>query len=349
MAWTWVWGSGAEMQHVNECEEDLTYGSSSAAISSTKAKTGTYSYAYSGNMRPRGKTFPSTSRTRSSVFINHNGLIGAGGATRWAIIQYVKSSVDILVAWNSSTATLDIVVGGSVVDSINVASAGFSTTNTWHHVGVTCKADASTGFVSVYLDGVQILTYSGNTGTGITACYFGGRTSSSGSVWAASAYFDDFMLWSGDGSDADEPVPSYRLLWSSVSGAGTLNAWTVTGAATAYECLDDGVPNDNTDYIVAASSGLKSYLATTDITVPAGYEVSAVYAASWTQKTDAGTDSRVKLGSRLSSTDSTNTSLAPTTTYGPVMERHATNPSGAAWSESDVNNAELMIESAGTF
>lgn len=348
MAFTRIWQTGAEMQHVNELEEDLTYGTANASISSTKAKTGTFSYLYAGTTRPRGKTFASVSQIRSGVFINHNGTTGTGGATRWAIIHYIKSTVDILVAWNNSTSTLDIVVNGTAVDSVDVASVGFSTTNTWYHVGVTCKADATTGFVSAYLDGTQILTYSGDTGTGITAAYFGGRTSSSGGTWGSSAYFDDWYVDSASG-EADAAPNSYRFLWSPVSSAGTSAAWTATGATPNYACVDDAVPNDDTDYVSAASAGLIDYYNTTNVTVPTGYVVNAVIPTAWAKKTDAGTASEIKVGTRLSATDSTNTSQSLPTAYGPVMERFTTKPGGGSWSETDVNSAEMMIESSGAF
>lgn len=348
MTFTRIWQAGGELQHINECDEDVTYGASSSTISSTKAKTGAYSYTNAPNTRGRGKAFASVSQIRAGVFVNHNSTTGVGGATRWAIIMCVKSSVDLFVGWNNSTNTLDLVSGTTVLDSIDVASAGFSTTNTWYHIGVTCFANSSTGWMSVYLDGAQILTYSGNTGTGITGCYFGGRTSSSGGQWATSAYFDDFYVDSAS-SETDAAPHSYRFLWSAVSGEGTSAAWTATGATPNYACVDDGVPNDDTDYVSAASSGLIDYYATANVTVPSGYVVNAVIAAAWAKKTDAGTDSEIKLGARLSGSDTTNTAQDLPTAYGPVFERHTTKPGGGSWTETDVNNAELMIESAGTF
>ena len=351
MSFTRIWQSGAEMQHVNELEElaSSTYGgASNFTISSTKAKTGTYSFRGEANSYPRGKAVSAT-QIRAGAFVNHTSVGGASSLFK-AILFLVTTSggvADAYVIWNGATGDLELYVGGSMVDSINVATAGFDTTNTWYHLGFTYKADSSTGFVSLYRDGVQILNWTGNTGTAITGVYFHGDKGSSGG-WANYAYWDDFYVDSASG-EADAAPPSNRLMWQAVSGAGASAAWTASGAGSNYQCVDDGVPNDDTDYVLASSSGLVDYYATGDITLPTGYSVVALIPCAWAKKTDAGTGSQLKLGSRLSSTDSTGSAQTLATTYGPIMERQTTKPGGGSWSETDVNNSQVKIESAGAF
>ena len=346
MSFTRIWQSGAEMQHLNELEELASLGSASANISSTAAKTGTYSYRFGASSYPRGKAFSAT-QFRAGYFLQHNGL-GASTSSTQAIIFHVTTTgiTNIYVIWKGDTNDLELYVNGTLRDSINAATAGFNTTGTWYHMGIACKTDASTGWVSIYLDGVKILDWSGNTGTAATAVYVGGRASTGG--WGNYMYADDFYVDSAS-AESDAPVPSYRFLWQAVNAAGTSVAWTATGAASNYQCVDDGVPNDDTDYVSAASSGLIDYYNTASVTVPVGYVINAVIVAAWAKKTDAGTDSEIKLGTRLSGTDSTGSAQNLPTTYGPVFERQTTKPGGGTWTESDANSAEVKIESAGTF
>lgn len=346
MTITRIWQSGAEMQHINECEELSSLGASSCSISSTKAKTGSYSFRYTAAGYPRGKAFSSVNQARAGVFLNHAGLATATSASQAIIFRLaVSGATSITVQWKGDTANLELYVGASLVDSVSAASVGFSTTDTWFHVGIHAYSNAS-GQIAVYLDGVEILSYSGDTGTGITAVYFGGRNSTNG--WGNYCYFDDFYVESTVG-ETIAPVTSYRFDWQAVNGAGTSVAWTPTGAASNYQCVDDGTPDDDTTYVAAAASGLIDYYAMSNFTLPSGYVVSAVIAAAWAKKSDAGTDSRLKLGTRLSGSDSTGTDQALTTTYAPVFERQTTKPGGGSWSEANAQSAEVKIESAGTF
>lgn len=346
MAFTRVWQSGAEMQHVNELDELASLGSASTTISSTKAKTGTYSYRYGPSTYPRGKAISGT-QFRAGVFLNHSGLAASTSATQAILFHVATSGVSsIYVIWKGDTSDLELYVNGSLVDSVDAASVGFTTTDTWFHVGIACKTDASAGWVSIYLDGVKILDYAGNTGTAANGVYFGGRASTNG--WVNYVYFDDFYVDTAT-SEADAAVPSYRFLWQAVNGAGTSAAWTANGASPNYACVDDAVPNDDTDYVSAVASGTIDYYATASVTVPSGYVIAAIIAAAWAKKTDAGTDSEIKLGTRLSGTDVTGSAQNLPTTYGPLFERQTTKPGGGAWTESDANSAEVKIESAGTF
>lgn len=346
MTITRIWQAGAEMQHINELEELSTLGASSCSISSTEAKTGTYSFRYTAASYPRGKAFSSVNQIRAGVFLNHAGLATATSASQAIIFRLaVSGATSITLQWKGDTANLELYVGASLVASVSAASVGFSTTSTWFHVGIHAYSNAS-GTIKIYLDGVEILTYSGDTGTGITACYFGGRNSTNG--WANYCYFDDFYIDSTV-SETIAPVPSYRFGWQAVNAAGTSVAWTATGAASNYQCVDDGVPNDDTDYVSAASSGLIDYYNMASYTVPTGYVIAAVIPAAWAKKTDAGTDSEIKLGTRLSGTDSTGSAQNLATSYGPVFERQTTKPGGGTWTQSDIDSAEVKIESAGSF
>lgn len=349
MAFTRVWQAGAELQALNESSEyvSASYGGGSMTVSSTKAKTGSYSFRSGTNDYPRGYAGVLT-QFRAGVFINHNGVSGTvAGRKSFIFVVPTTGITNVEVYWDHNTSLLNLVVNGTAVDTIDVGAAGFSTTNTWFHLGITYKAHASTGFVSVYLDGTKILEFTGNTGTQADGVYFGGRSTSING-WTNYAYFDDFYVDSASG-DADAAPPSYRFLWQAVNAAGTSAAWTATGASPNYACVDDAVPNDDTDYISAASSGLVDYYNTASVAVPTGYVINAVIPTGWAKKTDAGTDSEIKLGTRLSGTDVDGTAQNLPTAYGLVFERHATKPGGGSWSESDANSAEIKIESAGAF
>jgi hypothetical protein len=343
---TRLFQSGAELGVIGELASfpNNDYGGFDITVSTTAPRTGARSFAMSSNnQRPRGKAFTAT-QIRAGFYLRHNNLT----ATRQGVLWVAPGSfaTETLLYWDEASGELRLRVNNSTVASISAAAAGFATVNTYYHIGVTFKANASTGFISVYLDGVQVLTYSGNTGTTISGFYVGGGIGAFG-TWSNTAYIDDLYVDDTTG-EADAPPSSLRFDWKSANGAGTATGLSVS-AGTNYQAVDDIPVNDDTDYVYAASSGLKDYYTVADFTLPAGYVVNALIPTSWARRTDAGTDSQWKLGTRLSGTDVIGSARSMGTSYGVLYERQTTKPGGGAWSESDVNSAEFVHESAGSF
>lgn len=353
MTVTRIFQAGAELQHINEIESHSlsTYGSlaGTPAVSNTKAKTGAYSFAFSGTDRPIGKAFSSTTQVRANYYLNHAGVTGAASSNN-AVIFLITGTFDILIQWASDTATIELLVNGTIQASLAAASSAMTATNTWYALGINVKANASTGWVSFYVDGVQKLTWTGNTGSSITGVYGGGRNSSS--TWNGTEYIDDLCIDDTVG-EADAAPPSPRFSFLLPNGAGNYTNWTANTGSNYAAVDDSGAPNDETDYVYATSSGLKDSYALTNttagVTVPSGYQIDAVIPIAWARKTDAGTASTLKVGTRLSSTDNIGSAQTLTTSFGPVWERQTTDPSGGAWSEADIDSAEIVIESAGSY
>ncbi len=346
MTITRIYQTGFELNTISELQSypNTDFGSQSMTISTTKAKRGARSMRMNTNDQPRGKAFSAT-QIRAGFFINHND-VDTSDKGILAIIPCSLATPSI-VYWDEASGELRLRVNGSTVDSIDVAAAGFSNVNTWYHIGVAYKADASSGFFSVYLDGVQILTYSGNTGTSISGFYMGGDVDT-GSGWLAEAYIDDFTLDDTTG-ESDAPVPSPEYLWIVANGAGASTNLTPNTGAN-YAAVDDTTPDDDTTYVYGDADGVKDSYAMSDITLPAGYGIVARIAAAWARKSDAGTDSQFKLGSRSNGgTEALSSGKTLATAYGVIWERQTTDPDAAAWTETTINNSEGVIETEGSF
>lgn len=346
MSYTRTWQAGAELQTIAEIESAVTLGTANPVVSSTKAKTGTYSFRFGGDSYTSGKALNAAAAVRAGFYINHNGVSATSG--REAILVYMPAAVNNLyIDWFSTDSTLRIRSGSTTLASVAVTAAGINTVDQWYHIGVIYKG-GSDGFITVYVDGVPALTYSGSLQSAINGFYIGGRgTAFNG--WNSYLYVDDFYVDVGDGSEGDAPPSSLRFLWSQANAAGTSANLSVSGAGSNYQAVDEAPPNGDTDYVYASASGVKDSYNTADITVPAGHVVNAVIPTSWARRTDAGTDSRWKLGTLLSGTTALGSALGMGTGYGIVFERQTEKPGGGSWSESDVNSAEFVHESAGSF
>lgn len=347
MTLTRIFQAGAELNTINEFANypTTTYGNATAVISSTKARTGTYALRSSSNVQPRGKGFSATT-FRAGFFLNHNG---AFSGTRQPAICIIPTSLaaPIIVYWDAASGELRLVCNGTTQDTASVSATGFSTTNTWFHIGIFYHGDATTGVISIYLDGVQILSWTGNTGTGALGLYVLGQNSAS-TGWADYVYVDDLYIDDATG-ESDAPPSSYRFDWQIANGAGASTNLTPNTGAN-YAAVDDTTPDDDTTYVYAAASGVKDAYATSNITVPAAHRVTAVIPTAWVRKTDAGTASQWKLGTRSNGgTEVLGSAQSLSTSYGPIWERQTTEPGGADWDESKCNNAQVIIESAGSF
>ena len=351
MALTRLHETGFEFQTVVEVDQySVAYGTSAPTISTTAGtmRTGLAAMLFGSAAFPAGKAIsPATTQISGNFHFRHNGVTGI---TARALVAFLTGTFEIMVGRIVTTTDLDLVVNGVVVDTIPFATA-FPSVNTYYAVGVTAFADPTTGFVSVYVDGVQILSWTGNSGSTLTGFYAGGRTNAAGG-WAASMYVDDFSVDDAVGeSDVAPSSPRFPMLL--VNAAGDLAAWTPS-AGSNFENVDDVVNDGDAtfNYVTAASIKDSLNVANTvaGTTVPAGYVVKAVTVGAIVRKSDAGFDSQVALGIRDGATnESLGSAQSLPTTYGYRRNRHTLTPLGAAWSEAAVDATQVVLESAGTF
>lgn len=354
MAGTRLAQAGAEIQSINEfpAEDSANVGTISATISNTKAKTGSWSMAIATTAKGRGLTITSTTQICGGFFINHNGIAGSTSSYKAILLRLAPSSGTAhYVLWNGSTGNLELYVNGTLQASYAVAG-GFSTTNQWFHIGFTFKAHASTGYFSIYLDGVQILTYTGNTTNtnGIVALTVGGSQSGASNSWNSTVYVDD--MWVDDDTGNSDVAPaSKRFLYSLANGAGASTQFTPLASTNISQVSDSGAPDDDTSYVYASAANLTDLYNTADITVPAGYAIVAAIPVAWAKRTNAAVASQLKLAEYDGVTTRVSASAkTPTTTYGPVWDRFTTAAdSSTAWTQTNFNSAQFGFQSAGSF
>lgn len=319
----------------------LTDGATAAVISSTKAKTGTYSYRHQTTANPTGMTITSTAQLRAGFWLNHAGISNNSNSELFRIYRAAGGSPHAVI-WDQNDALIRIAIGGANVASASLASTNINRNDTWMHIGITFYAHASAGYLSVYVDGVQVLTYTGNTSGNVDSIYFGGQG------WNISAYFDDFYVDDTTG-ESDAAPSAKRFLFSLVNAAGA-DAQFTPSAGSNYQNVDDsGAPDSDTTYNAALSAALKDTFNTADITMPADHVIRAAIIIAVVKRTDAGTASQIKLHSYDGATYQSGTAQTPTTSYNTIFERQPLQPDATAWNEVDFEAMQYGYESAGAF
>lgn len=336
--------------------QDLNFQTDSifpATISSTKAKTGTYSYRHAIGEEPAGIAVPATSRLRAGVWVNHAGVV-VSSTVRACLFRLIRTSGERhTLCWGDDPSVVTIRLNSINTDlaSISAGAIGLDAQNTWMHLGIDFYAHASAGYFVFYLNGVETLRYDGNTAGTISSIYFGGRAFLSigeASGWSNYAYFDDFFVDDMTG-EGEEAIPSKRFLFSLTNGAGANAQWTPS-AGSNYQNVDDaGAPDDDTTYNKALSAGLKDTFNTADITVPADHVIRAKIPICIAKKTDAGTDSKLKLHTYDGATYQDSAEFTLTTAYATYFVRQPLQPDATAWNEVDSNAGQVGYESAGSF
>jgi hypothetical protein len=306
-------------------------GSTAPVISNTKANTGSYSLRFSATTASVGFTFSPQTGIRCGAWLNHN--MPASGST--PIFRLRNGTTEIVRVQWVVNGNLELLVNNVVQDSISPSAAGITQTDLWIDIGLTYISSQT---VSFYVNGATKLSASAPS-IQITEAYVGG------SNWLNYAYYDDFYV---DGQiTADEAPPPDRFLFSLVDAAGDSAQWTPVGAAQNFQCVNDAVPNNDTNYVFAAQAGLDDLYNTADVTLPENYKIRGVIPIVLARATAGGPKLRllVKTNSQLF----VGNEKVPGTTYQYIWDFLISPPDGGEWTQSKINTTQIGIRSAGTY
>ncbi len=341
MTITRLWQAGAEVGTIG-----LEWDSVSGAVASTtKAKTGTYSFRASAGNYMRKSLPAAISQVRCGFHVNHNGA-SAGDHPRIAAFRsgstYIAS-----VEFDEDAGTIALLIGSTTVAT--VAAGAFDSLDTWMHCGVDLKLAGSGGWFYFYVNGDPLAWFDGDTNdAGATVDGFQLASGATLDQWSLYAYFDDVFVEETTGESEPLPVPDYRYELILPNGNGTYNDWTGSdGNSTDNYLLVDERPHDgDTTYVLAngASAGLQeSYAMGAMTTLPTGWSINSVIALAVAKETSAGSN-QIKLLTKVGGSQASSAAMDVGTAYALSWDRRVLQPSGAAWDESAVNAVEIGHE-----
>lgn len=326
---------------------EMSISSATFVVGSTsRQKTGSYSGRISGAGTDAYIFYThssTTSQARTSFYFNHSGpsagdtpniFVAKNGSTPILTLEYDAVGGNFKIYSGSSAGTL--------LDTQSVPS--FSTTNNWFHIGIDFKLDNS-GWFYVYLDGVAVISFTGDTNDAgaVMDTFFYGADSST-DTFLNFTYYDDIYIDDTTGEGAPAVVPSYQFELIRPDADGYSSAWTPSTGTNHYALVDETPPN-TTDYITTASAANIDAFSLGTYTTPVGRTISAVIPQAYALKVDAGGTVNLKVGTRLSGSNSMSGTKTLTTSYKHFYDRQTTKPGGGSWTDTDVNNSELVIES----
>lgn len=309
----------------------------SLSCSTTQKYTGSYSLRFHQSTDIINWALSSSVQKRIG-FYNWNG---GGYAANARLFTLYNDSTEVCSLRTQANDDLELFVNSTLRDELTITEYNFQT---WAHYGMDVYIHSSNGWVNFYIDGILAMSYSGNTGSAnINKLTFGGTATHGQYQYIDDLYVDDTT---GEGSPA--VIPLLRFYPLTLDGNGNYAQWDGSDGNSTdnYQLLDEIPPSDS-DYVETNVADEYDSYTLTSITLEAGQTINAVVPQVFA--TRAGSTEQIALGTRLSSTDSIGSDQTPETSTKLYQERQTTKPGGGDWGESDVNSAELVIKSRGTY
>jgi hypothetical protein len=351
----------------NQSIANLTYittGTGAPTITSSNVKSGNRAYRTT-NDSPFGH-FESpgvaevemglwlylTNNTIGAVCYLYYAGLGMGAANTF-------NQIYIRINPGAGTITVERPLDNSTDETLYTHSgvpAEFTSSGQYFHVGVRHKVGSS-GYISFYVGGRLIFTYTGDTRPGnwngtaqqleTTVTYLlGPGTVNGGSNGFDDANIDD-LYFNEATSEANRVPPLLRFneIFPDASGADA--AWTPS-AGSNWQNVDD-VPHDSdTTYNSAISANLRDTFNFGSFTLPANHTIVKVLPNLYCKRLGSG--ELISLHAYDGSTYLDSADLTPPTGYDrPVFAEMPLQPDGSSWNESDLNLCQFGYRSRGTF
>lgn len=280
--------------------------------------------------------------------------VGLGGAFYFTALPSLNGAHRIYEfrdAANASQVTLGINTTGTISafrgnlggTLLGTTAAPALTANSYQHIEAVVFFSQTVGTVEVRVNGVTVLSLSAidTCASSLVECsqvVVGG-----GNIGLSSHYLDDVFCYDETGSYNNTFIGDRRVL-TLFPNANTATAdWTPVGAATGYECIDEASPNDDTDYITAATTGLVSQFGLQNL--PSGISVvNAVVMVERARKTEAGTaNTKVSIVSGASTSVGADKPLTEVYTYR--QDVFQVDPASAApFTPAEVDALQFKVE-----
>jgi len=249
------------------------------------------------------------------------------GAAHTVQVEVSRDTNNALVVKNGDGTTL----ATSAISAITLQG--------WHFIEVYCAADETAGQVIIRVDDVEeINVSSADTVNGVASIVNQIRFRRP----TRNAVIDDFVPWDTTGSINNWFLGAEtRCIGSDVTIAGDVQQWTVNGAASNPEAIDEAVPNGDTDYNSESTPGKLDLFEVDDL--PAG--VTSIYAVIVTlqARRETGGTADIKAAAKLSGTTAYGSDINLDTTHKRYNTAMETKPGGGTWVPGDFGAGNVQF------
>ena len=243
-------------------------------------------------------------------------------------LKYVLSS-DQWVVW-AGTGTTEIASSAIAMDDGN-----------WNRICIDVKIHNTVGWVYVYLNGIEIISYDGQTDQGDTDIEdFGVGPITGTRRWGTDERVDDVTIENTEGEVAPADMGDIRYYYLPATGAGSYTEFTPLSGNNWDNC-DEIPPDSDTTYNETNVDANRDSYSVEDYAVPAGRKVQAFIPLVVARKPSALDPTLIRNFTHLDpDTDDDVAGQAMDSTYEMFWYRTTTAPDGGLIYQSTVNNIE---------
>lgn len=337
MAISRIWQAGMETGSIKEFHGITNTPTASVA----QKKTGSYGFASNSVTNKNGWVIvPATRQIRMGFWFNPMVLVPLSSGHY--DVCYIQSAapanlINLHQRAPAYGGAAELDIGGVDQD----VALGMMEASIWHHYVLDVKVDNAAGWAKVYRDGVEILSFAGNTGNAdITKVIFGVGVSP-----AITQYYDDMYVDDTTGEGAAAVGPILRFPYIVPDGAGNYTQWDPS-AGNNWDCVDE-VPPSDADYVETnVVDEFDSYTMTT-YTIDTGETVQAVIPIVRVQRSDVTEE--IAVGTREGGVDLIGADQVPDAAWNYLFERQTAQPGGGAWDQAAITGVESVIKSRGSY
>jgi len=216
----------------------------------------------------------------------------------------------------------------------------------WIHIGADIKFHTTTGWFYVYVNGVEVIGYDGQTDhllSAVNQVRLGGISTE---YFSNGGYYDDLYINNSEGEGTPALPTDKRFHYIRANGNGNYAQWTgVDGnSVDNYLHVDDpGVPDLATTNVTDSTASNKDSYTLEDTDLSADATIDAVIPTVIARNAGGGVGT-IKLLTRYSGADSLSAALPLETSYFMVQDRQTTKPGGGAWTPAIVDATEVGVE-----
>jgi hypothetical protein len=261
--------------------------------------------------------------------------------SRYFIVLYNETGAQFTIKIESD-GSISMYRGNYNGTLLGTSSPGLLSSLVWYYIEINVLVNNSTGSYEIRLNGANILSDSGvdtqdeATDT-ITRLFLG-------PLYNEDIQFDDLYVCDGTGSSHNDFLGDCKVDTVFPSAAGNYSQWTPSGEASNYLCVDETVPNDDTDYVTTNISGEIDTYNFGNLVDYSGETIHAVALNTCKKKDDVGFMSSYPV-IRIGASDYSGEITSTYDSYLYQQEIWETNPDDSqAWEEEDINSGEYGIK-----
>lgn len=312
------------------------------------------------------RTYPNTTQKRTgpaSLIITDHGnariakgfsgrmTVGLAFGSYWSTLSQTGNNRGTVTFRNVADAQIagmiynpdgSISLVGSDSTAIVTSAGGIIGSGAWYHLEMKVIVSATVGYLELRVDGITVAVATDlNLGSvPISIIQYHGAFSGTG---IDTRYVDDVVMWDSTGADNSDFMGQVRVYTMYPGADLSPFSWTITGAGTGAEAVDEVPPDADTSYIEAPDIGNHAEFSLPTLPVDV-VSVAAVYVVPMARITSGGVGN-IQIGIHSDGEVDLGIVKSLNTSYAYRGSAFQTDPDGdVPWTRDKLQNATISID-----